>query len=124
MQPPIFDELNEENFILFAAKNYDNPQCIDAEEFYEDIARFKYLKRLFRKYQTSQVLQERLILNHLVVLGNVFNVSAATKMLFYKIDEKHWSYLKPFLLFLRFIGESDYVNVPLDKHIVDKLREI
>lgn len=124
MQPPIFDELNEENFILFAAKNYDNPQCLDAEEFYEDIARFKYLKRLFRKYETTRVLQERLILNHLVILGNVFHVSAATKMLFYKIEEEHWSYLKPFLIFLNFIGESDYVNIPLDKYIVDKLRQI
>lgn len=124
MQLPLFDELNEENFILFAAKNYDNPQCLDAEEFYEDIARFKYLKRLFRKYETTQVLQERLILNHLVVLGNVFHISAATKMLFYKIDEEHWPYLKPFLLFLGFIREDEYVDVQLDKYTVDKLRKI
>lgn len=120
----LFEELNEENFILFAAKHYDNPQCLDADEFYDDIARFKYLKRLFRKYETSNVLQERLILNHLVVLGNVFNVRAATKMLFYKIEEEHWHYMKPFLIFLKFIGEDEYVDIQLDKYIVDKLREI
>lgn len=120
----MFDELNEENFILFAAKNYDNPQCLDADEFYDDIARFKYLKRLFRKYEMNQVLQERLILNHLVVIGNVFHVPAATRMLFYKIEEEHWSILKPFLIFLKFIGEDDYVNVPLDKYVVEQLRKI
>ena len=77
----IFDELNEENFTLFAIRHYDNPQCTSTEEFYEDIRRFRYLKRLLKRYLKSGELRERLILNHLIVLSNLFGVDNTLKML-------------------------------------------
>jgi len=83
--PSLFDELNEDNFILFASRHYDNPQCLSVDEFYNDVQRFKYLKRLFRRYTQNSDLQERLILNHLVVLYNVFGIRAANRMMFYKM---------------------------------------
>ena len=119
----LFDELNSENFVLFASRNYNNYQCADIEEFYEDLKRFKYLKRLFSRYEQGD-LQERLILNHLIILYNVFGIESANKMVFYKLEEKHLSALKPFLIFLNYIKEEDYVDIPLDKNIVEKLRNI
>ena len=92
--------LNESNFLLYAAANYTNT-VYDTEEFYDDLKRFKYLKRLFSRYIEKGELKERLILNHIITLYNVFSHDAATRMLFYKIDEDHWEILKTFLLFLQ-----------------------
>jgi hypothetical protein len=123
------DYLDDENFILFAAKHYDNPQCYDSEEFYDDLKRFKYLKRLFGKYEESGELRERLILNHLIILYNVFG-DTATKMLFYKLEE-YYSYLVPFLVLLHrlpervTVGKTIYTSdIALDMHIVEVLRKI
>ena len=123
------DYLDDENFILFAAKHYDNPQCYDSEEFYDDLKRFKYLKRLFGKYEESGELRERLILNHLIILYNVFG-DTATKMLFYKLEE-YYSYLVPFLVLLHRlpervnVGKTIYTSdITLDMHIVEVLRKI
>jgi hypothetical protein len=99
--------LNESNFILYAAANYTNT-CYDTEEFYDDLKRFKYIKRLFSRYQEHDDLKERLILNHLITLYNVFNHEAITRMLFYRIDQKHWSLLKTFLLFLQYMPDIIY----------------
>jgi|TARA_B110000977_G_C11040429_1_gene478659 hypothetical protein len=117
----IFDELNSENFVLYASRHYQNSQCTGVEEFYEDLQRFKYLKRLFSRYEIGD-LQERLILNHLIVVYNVFGISHANRMIFYKIEKKHWPALKPFLVFLNYLREDEYVDVSLDVKIVDKLR--
>lgn len=121
--------LDDENFTLFAAKHYDNPQCYDSEEFYDDLKRFKYLKRLFGKYEESGELRERLILNHLIILYNVFG-DTATKMLFYKLED-YYSYLVPFLVLLHRlpdrvnIGKTVYTSdITLDMHIVEVLRKI
>ena len=119
----LFNELNNDNFVLFASRNYNNNQCTDIEEFYEDLQRFKYLKRLFSRYEQGD-LQERLILNHLIVLYNVFGIAPCNKMMFYKIDEKHWSILKTFLVFLNYLPEGEYVEVSLDQNIVEKLRDL
>jgi hypothetical protein len=123
------DYLDDENFILFAAKYYDNPQCYDADEFYDDLKRFKYLKRLFGKYEESGELRERLILNHLIILYNVFG-DTATKMLFYKLED-YYSYLVPFLVLLHRlpekvnVGKTIYTSdIALDMHIVEVLRKI
>ena len=94
----MIETLDDSNFVLYAAKHYDNPQCYDVEEFYDDLKRFKYLKRLFGKYQDTGEIRENLILNHIVVLYNVFG-DAATRMLFFKLVG-YYSYLKPFLLLL------------------------
>lgn len=91
----MIETLDDSNFILYAAKHYDNPQCYDIEEFYDDLKRFKYIKRLFGKYHDTGEIRENLILNHIVVLYNVFG-EAATRMLFFKLVG-HYSYLKPFL---------------------------
>ena len=91
-------ELNEENFLVYALKNYNSPECTGMDDFEEDVKRFKYLKRLFRRYAKTDILSHRLIINHLIVLYNVFG-GAATPLLFYKTDEDHWPILKTFLVF-------------------------
>lgn len=120
----LFDELNEENFVLFASRHYNNPQCTSIEEFNDDLLRFKYLKRLFKRYIKDGDLQERLILNHLVVLYNVFGISAANKMMFHKMEDEYWPLLKTFLVYLNYIKESELVEVPLNDKIVKILREL
>ena len=120
----IFDTLNKRNFELFAAQNYNNPECLDIEEFKEDLARFKYLKRLLRRYEIADDLQIRLILNHIIVLYNVFGIEAANRMLWYKIEPEHWTYIKPFLVFLNYLPIDEKVEIPLDPLIVDTLRKL
>lgn len=123
--------LTEENFLLYAARHYDNILCTDVEEFYDDLKRFKYIKRLLGKYKESGELKERLILNHLIILYNVFGDSA-TKMLFLKLSGFH-SELKPFVLFLGFLPEiirgikpdPFYTSdISMDPYIVSVLRKI
>jgi hypothetical protein len=116
-------ELNEDNFLMYAIKNYDNPACKGLSEFNEDIKRFKYLKRLFGRYHAGKGLKERLILNHLIVISNLFGSEASVKMLFYKVDKKHWSALKTFLLFLNLMPESES-TIPIDMNIAETLRRI
>lgn len=117
-------KLTEKNFALFAAKNYINPRCLDPEEFEEDLTRFKYLKRLFSRYKDKQELQERLILNHLTVIHNVFGIKAATEMCFFKIDQEVWPALKTFLLYLNLLHETDHVMIPTDLVVVKKLQKL
>ena len=87
-------ELNDDNIVNFAMKNYDNPSCKNIEEFQEDFNRIKYIKRLFNRYQSSGILRDRLILNHIITFYNVFGITAATRMLFNRIDENHFPILK------------------------------
>jgi len=126
------DDLTEANALIYAAKHYDNPHFFDTIEFYEDLSRFKYLKKLFSRYEDTGEINERLVLNHLIVIYNVFGVEAATKLLFLKMDN-YGSYLKPFLLLLNFLPEVisgvGGVNITtsdiiMDQTIVDKLRKI
>lgn len=119
-----FEELNSKNFLLFAAKNYQNSQCMTQEEFEDDLQRFKYLKRLFNRYEVNRELTERLILNHLIVLYNVFGIKAANHMMFYKIEEKNWPVLKTFLVYLNYLPEDQYIEVSLDPVVVEALRKI
>lgn len=124
--------LNDANFLLYAAKHYDNPSCYDTTEFYEDLNKFKYLKRLFSRYDETNELRERLILNHIIVIYNLFGVEASTKMLFFKLKGYH-HYLKPFLVFLNYCPEILYgvgeniihVNdILMDPEIIKALRKI
>ena len=115
--------LTEENFTLFAMKHYDNPHCRGVNEFNDDLKKFKYLKRLFRKYKAGGGLKERLILNHIIVIYNLFGVDAATNMLFFKIDKKYWPQLKSFLMYLN-VMPPDNLMVEVDLEVLQSLREI
>lgn len=99
------EKLDESNILLYAAKHYSSTQCCDTIEFYEDLNRFKYIKRLFNKYTETGELKERLILNHLTILYNVFGVEATTRMLFVKLQGQH-HLLKPFLVLLGTLPET------------------
>lgn len=120
----LFESLTEDNFLLFAAKHYYNPTCIDAEEFHEDLKRFKYVKRLLNRYLDQKTLAERLILNHLIVIFNVFGMGAGLKMLEYRLDDKHWPIVKPFLIFLKVIPNDKYTGIQMDEQVVEELRKI
>ena len=119
-----FSKLTLDNIVMFAMKHYDNPSCVDKKEFLDDMKRFKYLKRLFRKYDTSKVLKIRLILNHIIVLANVFGVDASSTLLFFKLDKKHWPMLKTFLVYLNYMPENDLKDIATDLKILKELREI
>lgn len=117
-------KLTKDNLIVYAAKHYYNPKCIDSEEFFEDLKRFKYVKRLLNRYKDTGVLSERLILNHLIVIFNVFGNDAGLDILELKIELEYWGILKPFLIFLKAIKNTEYTNIEMDKFVVERLREI
>ena len=128
-----FDDLNEGNFLMFSMKEYNNIQCIDIEEYYDDLKKIKYIKRLFNIYLNDGQLKERLILNHLIVFYNVFPIQAGTRILFYKIEEQFWPMLKTFLIFLeRMPNKIESIrgktilstDIKLDDGIVTRLRTI
>ena len=126
-----FRKLDNENYALYAAKYYDNPTCRSVDEFNEDLTRLIYLKRLFRRYRRSGELRERLILNHLITFYNVFGNEAATRLLFFKIDQDLYGILKTFLVYLQYLPEKtktvdgiDIVEIPLDQTIIDQLRKL
>ena len=96
----MYEKITSENVVMFAIKHYDNPQCEGEKEFQDDLKRFKYIKRLLRKYYDTGVLKERLLLNHLIVLNNVFGPDACATLLLYKIQQEYWPAMKSFLLFL------------------------
>lgn len=127
-----YDNLTNNNFLLYAAKHYDNPQCFDTREFYDDLKRFRYLKRLFNRYKETGEIKERLIINHLQVLYNLFGIEPTTRMLFFTL-KKHHSCLKPFLILFNTMPEivsnidgSDIhsCDIPIDINIVRILRNI
>ena len=123
-----FNMITDQNFMIFAMKMYDNPRCKDIEEFHEDINRIKYLKRLFKKYKVTGILRERLILNHLIVFTNVFGIQASNRILFLRIEKDLHPYLKTFLVYLQILPEKipelDLLTIPLDRKIIDCLRNI
>ena len=128
----IFDDLNEDNFVMYAVKCYTSPSCL-MSEFEGDLKRTKYLKRLFRRYKATKNIKERLILNHIILLNNVFGPEATTRILFFRIDEKDYDSLKTFLLFLNILpktvmgirGRNISTDlIPVDMKIADILRKI
>ncbi len=129
----IFDDLNDDNFLMYSMREYSNMQCTAIEEFYDDLKKIKYIKRLFNIYTNTGQLKERLILNHLIVFYNVFSVQAGTRILFYKIEKDFWPLLKTFLIFLDRMPEKiDSIrgevilssNIQLDNGIITRLRSI
>ena len=129
----LFDDLNDKNYLMFAMKYYNNPQCTSVEEFHEDLNKIKYVKRLFNRFLDTGELKTILILNHLIVIYNVFENEAATRMLFFRVEKKFYSILKPFLIFLnrlpetvRGIDSSDIQTsyIPLNETTIKELRKI
>ena len=118
-----FTELNDDNFILFAIKNYDNPQCSTRDDFYEDLKKFKYIKRLLKKYVKGNILKTHLLLNHIIIIYNIFG-DAGTPLLFYKMDREYWSVLKTILVFIDRISVDDIPSVQLDQYCLEELKKI
>lgn len=122
-----FKELNRDNFMLYAMSNYSNPDCIGMNEFNEDLAKIKYVKRLLKKYQRTGKLRPILLLNHLIILGNVFGPTPAARMLFYKLESDIHPSLKTVLLYLNYIHEGMIFdrtcleNVPIDSKLAKTL---
>ena len=122
----IFNELNEDNFLLFAIKNYENPQAVTKEDFETDLNHFKYIKRLLKRYKKSVELKTHLILNHFIILYNVFG-EATTPMLFFKIEKELWCPLKSFIIFLNRLPEypkSGIHNIQVDLYCLEELYKI
>ena len=121
-----FDELNEDNYMMFAIKHYENPQAVTQEDFYEDLKKFKYIKRLLKRYQKSGELKSHLLLNHFIVLYNLFG-EATTPMLFYKIESDLWQSLKSFVIFLGKLPEypkCQIHNIQPDLYCLQELYRI
>lgn len=123
------EKLNDANFLIYAMHNYDNPQCHSVAEFEDDLKKFIYLKKLIYRYKNAGELRERLILNHIIVLYNIFG-EATTKMLFYKIEEDLWPQLITFLVYLNRMPETipeygiNLIDIKLDETIIAVLRKI
>jgi hypothetical protein len=122
--------LNDDNFLLYAIKHYNNPSCIGMKEFQDDIKRFKYIKRLLRKYKKTGELAEKLLLNHIILLYNVFG-SFVVPSIFFKIENEHWPQIKTFIVYLHYLPEGYIVDgiyneseIPLDDTIINKLRKL
>ena len=120
----MYEKITPQNVIMYAIKNYDNPQCEGEKEFEDDLKRFKYIKRLLNRYIESDELSERLILNHLIVVFNVFGIEAALNILDFKLEDKHWPVMKPFLIFLNYIKNDQYTGITMDPTVVEALRKI
>jgi len=120
----MFEKLTNDNITMFAIKHYDNPQCEGEAEFTDDMKRFKYVKRLLRKYKETGEIKERLILNHLIVIFNVFGAEAGSTLLLFKIEPEFWSILKSFMSFLNMLPESELLEIESDVDIMKVLEKL
>lgn len=121
-----FDELNDNNYVIFAIKNYENPHAVTQEDFEEDLKRFKWIKRLLKRYKTTGVLKAHLLINHFIILYNVFG-EAATPLLFFKIDRDLWPVVKTFVVYLGRLPDfpkTELHGVELDPVCLDALRNL
>ena len=120
----MFEKLTNDNITMFAIKHYDNPQCEGEAEFHDDMKRFKYIKRLLRKYQESGELKERLILNHMTVIYNVFGTDAGSTLLLFKIEPEFWGILKTFMIFLNMLPEGELADIEENEEIKKVLEKL
>ena len=116
--------VTDENYLIVAAKHYSNPQCSSTDEFYADLDRIKYIKRIINRYLETGDLSERLLLNHIIVFCNVFGIEIGVKMMAVKLEYKYWSVIKTFLVFLKYIEPADLVGIDMDRNVIKVLREI
>ena len=120
----MYERITDANVIMFAIKHYDNPHCESEKEFHDDMKRFKYIKRLLRKYYETGVLKERLLLNHIIILNNLFGPDACSTLLLFKIQRKYWKILKAFLIFLNILVEDELPDVKKDEFVFQRLKEL
>ena len=120
----MYETINADNVVMYAIRHYDNPHCEGEKEFEDDLKRFKYIKRLLRKYHETGILKERLLLNHLIVLHNVFGSDAIATLLLYKIQEDYWPTLKSFLLFLNILTADELSEVKKNEEVYKVLKEL
>ena len=120
----MYEKITSENVIMFAIKHYDNPQCEGEKEFHDDMKRFKYIKRLLRKYKDTSILKERLLLNHIIILNNLFGPEACVTLLLFKIQREYWETLKSFLLFLNIIRDDELQNIKENKFVLELLEKL
>ena len=120
----MYEKITSDNVMMFAIKHYDNPQCESEKEFHDDMKRFKYIKRLLRKHKDTGVLKESLLLNHIIILNNLFGPEACVTLLLFKIQQEHWETLKSFLLFLNMIREDELGDIKENKTVLDILRKL
>ena len=120
----MYEKITNENVIMFAIKHYDNPQCEGEREFHDDMKRFKYIKRLLRKHKDTSVLKERLLLNHIIILNNLFGPEACVTLLLFKIQREYWETLKSFLLFLNIIRDDELQNIKENKFVLELLEKL
>ena len=120
----MYEKITPNNVLMYAIKNYDNPHCEGEKEFEDDLKRFKYIKRLLRKYYDTKVLKERLLLNHIIVLNNVFGPDACATLLLYKIQPEYWPTLKSFLLYLNILKEEELKDIDTDEFVFEVLRKL
>jgi hypothetical protein len=118
-----FTELTNGNYMMYALLHYDNPHCKDIKEFFEDIKRIHYINRLLKRYKYENILKERIVLNHLITFYNVFTEAAATRILFFKIQNEYHSALKTFLVYINKMPVNE-IDIPLDDNIIKILRDI
>ena len=117
-------EVTQENYLIVAAKHYNNPQCSSTDEFYADLDRIKYIKRIINRYLETGDLSDRLLLNHIIVFCNVFGIEIGVKMMAVKLDYKYWSVIKPILVFLKYIEPTDLIGIDMDRNVINVLRKI
>jgi|TARA_R110000822_G_scaffold241847_1_gene371061 hypothetical protein len=120
----MYEKITNDNIIMFAIKHYDNPQCEGEKEFYDDMKRFKYIKRLLRKHNDTGILKERLLLNHIIVLKNLFGAEACVTLLLFKIQKEYWETLKSFLLFLNILRSDELSHIVEDKDVLEVLEKL
>jgi len=120
----MYEKITTENVMMYAIKHYDNPQCEGEKEFHDDMKRFKYIKRLLRKYKETDILKERLLLNHIIVLNNLFGPEACVTLLLFKIQREYWETLKSFLLFLNMIREDELIEISSKSEVLEKLGKL
>ena len=120
----MYEKITPSNVLMFAIKNYNNPHCEGEKEFEDDLKRFKYIKRLLRKYYDTDILKERLLLNHIIVLHNVFGADACSTFLIYKIQPEYWPALKSFLLYLNILRDDELKDIDKDEKVYKVLKEL
>jgi len=116
--------VTEDNYLIVAAKHYNNPQCSSTDEFYADLDRIKYIKRIINRYIETGDLSERLLLNHIIVFCNVFGIEIGVKMMAVKLEYKYWSVIKTILVFLKYIEPTDLIGIDMDANVIKILRKI